>query len=367
MTLILDASTFDTNNELLQNHTAILAIKNFERQTIRDRVALRRKGESNTLKRSTPYPGRICRLGMSDSKFSNEHSKTGCIVDCFSPYLGILCGETFYYNNYESVIRKTEKDEKCFSDIYTKRVHAFDFHSHSGDILVSSSGFDVIHRLDKELNLISKYSIWELVPGIAYKDGRRYSLTDFECPTSDSSILHLIDPTSNDYRDGLGIGDSPFYVNGASFSHHDKVLFTGYNSNLLFVTDFKNTEQYGLNLRSPHCFMSLAKEWNNAEYCVLDSGHGRVLFLDSHFSAVYILKLSTLPKNTNKYGNEEWMQFLHIAENGIIVIVDQIRHSIHILDIEKRERRSITYPRSWSIHGLFTIPTDHNATVIGIF
>lgn len=351
---ITDVLSFDEDRSLLSDRSAVLAIKNFERQSVRKRVLARRAGNGKDVPASSPRDGIIAKVRLDNAILNDADINQGAIEKCTSPYQYVAGTDCYFFNSYDRVFKRTPTGLGSYGDALTRRVHSIDISETSGDVIISSSGFDVIHRFDRNLRLQAVYSVWQAVPFASIRDGRRHSLVGFNCDLDMTFPVYEVDPEKSCFEKGLGVGASPFYISSASFSHSSEVLYTGYNSGSLFVTNFSETSEYPIGLRSPHSFLQLGKSWAGRDYCVLDSGRGHVVFLDSGFGVVDRISLASLPKDWAEYGNEEWIQFASLSgkNSKVLLVADQIRQSIHILDFEEKKRRDISYPNSWSLHGI---------------
>lgn len=349
----IDVSKFKTDDSLFEGESVVVVIKNFERLEIIRRVKDRRKGLN--LAPSSPRKGAIAVVTLNGSRIDDSVLTAGTLATCRSPYEFVQSPDGFaFYNSYDSLHRASSLGDKSYSDDIMRRLHSVDLSKSEDLILASSSGFDTLHFFDKELNLKSQISLWELHPKIAQIDGYTLCLEEFEPPKIANTVFGPLKPVGPKHTpNGLGVQQSPFYLSGASFSSDGSVLFTGYNSPSVYVLADRTISEANLGLRSPHCFREIKLTGAKRSYCVVDSGHGRLLFLRDDLSVYREVSLETLDRPNGSEEQGDWLQYAEYQDSGnLLLIADQRRSRIHVLDIPGRRRRSIDYPKTWSIHGI---------------
>ena len=219
---------------------------------------------------------------------------------------------------------------------------------------MASSGFDTLHFFDRDLRPKGMVSLWEVYSKIARSDGNSLFLKGYGLSNSVDSVIsppREIDPI--DVPDGLGVQQSPFYVSGASIASRDRILFTGYNASSVYVLSRGTVYEVELGLRSPHCFREIAMPDAQSFFMVVDSGHGRVLYLCHDLTIFKELSFKGLDRPNGSIDGVEWLQFASYSNSGdLLFIADQTRSCIHVVDVPGKRRRSIRYPETWSLHGI---------------
>lgn len=230
------------------------------------------------------------------------------------------------------------------------QVHAIHASPSKDRLLVTSSGFDAI----LEVTLKDDSIEWEW---FSFEQGYAASTSAWRVTRSADEALELrqngLRPILAGPLDDLESFGIPTlhraHVNDARYLGADRITCTIAHLGHALIIDkrTKHSDVVVTGLKAPHGLVPTP-----AGFVLCDTQRGRLLVLDAGCNVQREIRLAGLPAADVLWRRDgpEWLQTATSGAEKLLVLVDEVRNSLWVVDIERETYRRITHPKTWRVH-----------------
>lgn len=236
------------------------------------------------------------------------------------------------------------------------QLHALDVSADGNRLLVASSGFDALIEIDGKSH--EHLWRWFAFEHMQFDPTMRFRATRSEGEAQALAASGLTTLVISEPKTWTGYGMPTQYrthINDARFLDGETVMATSAHAGTCFLIDRStgDTVLHVAGLQAPHGFCRMAP----GRFAVADTRRGRIVFTNRDgtlYKAVYLGQLAD--QSTKKRDGVEWTQNVSRIDSDVVLVVDDPRNRIWIIDVPGRRYRGISIPDGWRIHQVRPVP-----------
>ena len=342
----LDLNTFKRDNSFYGELNLLLTVKSFELKKIRERYLASKKNNNSkvgSVERREKARGGIIEIKIKDGSVLYENK----IIDCVEPRGIDLIDTYFAFSSENKVFIVDENKINVIQDDWFSYIHTVKFSPCKKNILISSSGFDVIFEFDVFL-LSKKFEWFAWENGFnksVDKNNKELFLTKDEKKAKawerDHINFKLIKtPNSGSLPTALRAA----FINSVNYNNQNsnQLLATLFHKGAVCLIDKKTKRSQIVldGLSSPHG----GKAYEN-EFMATSTASGEVVLGNQIYS------FTNLEGKLASLANLEWIQNT-INRGDLFISIDSNRNSFIIFDIKNKLIDIVPFNDNWAIQDL---------------
>jgi len=342
----IDLQTFKRDTSFYGSLDLWATVKNFDLQSIRARYLKSKQNKNSktgSVERRAPAEGGIVSFSIHHGKLHSYE-----VLAKMKEPRGIACyKDKLAYSSENEVYIITQNKKECLKDPWFSYIHTVDFSKDGKQLLVSSSGFDLLLEYDLgSMERISEWWAWEhgFSQGTDPETGEKVTLS--RVPMADKKDVRVI---SDPAKDVLPTAMRAAFINSAEYdrSEADTIIATFFHDGAIYSIDKKTgrAEVVIQDLKNPHGGMRISNG-----YMGTSTRSGHVVVKDGYSEKRYAFQ--ALPDKPVALEGEEWIQNSKYLDNGCIISIDSNRTCFVIFDPENKLIDMIPYPDNLAVQDL---------------
>ena len=342
----IDLNTFEHDADFYGRIELIATIKNFDLQAIRARYLASKQNKNartGSVERRAPALGGIVGFTLEKGEIAAQET-----FNELKEPRGIARHNNLLAISSENRVYLLSPNEiRILDDPWFSYIHTVDFSKDGSQLLVSSSGFDVILAYDVEtLTRSSEWWAWEhgFDQGIDPLSGEPVILSRFPI-ASKENVRVIADPK----QDSLPTAMRAAFINSVEYDrmNENNYIATFFHEGSVFSIDSQSGKAVQLieGMKNPH-------GGTNDELGAMATSTrtGEVILLGTNKEESY--SFANLAYKPSELGSEEWLQNSKRLPDGSIITIDSNRTSWVIFHPEKKLLDIIPYPDNLAIQDL---------------